>query len=401
MTSENFTLHSIEKIFRGRFSIASNVKLLWKGIDTFKNIFDSVKAAKEQICLAFYIFRNDETGEALSEILKEKSREGVKVYLLYDHFGSLGTPGSFWKGMKNAGIRIMASRPFKWTNPLHYVHRDHRKLIIIDMKKAFTGGLNIANEYSGFHVKHKESSWRDTGILLDGPIAGELFKNFAKSWYAWGGEKIEYPHCYAKRLHDEKQESLLEFSDLWKHRGGLLTMPIFSDSAKGRRKMRRLLYYSINHAQKSINLTTAYFIPSWRMIETLVNAVKRGVKVRLLVPDISDVPAASYAGRAFFMKLLNAGVDIHTYLGQILHAKTYVFDDCWSIIGSTNLDFQSFRYNDEGNVGILDKGFASNLINIFEEDIKNSQKIEPESWKNRPFFDKLKEHFFSIFRRRL
>ncbi len=398
--SDKFTLHSIEKIFRGKFSIASNVKLLWKGVDSFKTIFDSVKAAKEQICLAFYIFRNDETGKALAEILKEKSREGVRIYLLYDHFGSLGTPRSFWKGMKNAGIKIMASRPFKWSNPFHYVHRDHRKLIIIDMKKAFTGGLNIANEYSGLHIKHKETSWRDTGIFMDGPIAYELFKNFAKSWYAWGGEKIEH-FCSNPKTADEVKPHSSESPELVKYKGGLLTIPIFSDSARSRRKMRKLLYYSINNSQKSINLTTAYFIPSWRMIDTLVNAVKRGVKVRLLVPDKSDVPAASYAGRAFFARLLHAGVDIYTYLGQILHAKTYVFDDCWSIIGSTNLDFQSFRYNDEGNIGILDAGFASTLINILEEDIKNSRKIDLESWKNRPLFDKFKEHFFSLFRRRL
>lgn len=397
--SSNFTLHSIEKIFRGKFSIASNVKLLWKGSDSFRTIFDLVKAAKELICLAFYIFRNDETGRKLSEILKEKSREGVKIYLLYDHFGSLSTPGGFWKSMKNAGIKIMASRPFKWTNPFRYVHRDHRKLIIVDMKKAFTGGLNIANEYSGLHFKHKETSWRDTGILLDGPIAGELFKNFAQSWYAWSGENIEHFLSIAKHQHYEKHD----IPDFFycKHKGGLLTIPIFSDSARGRRKLRKLLYYSINNSQKSIHLTTAYFIPSWRMIESLINAVKRGVRVRLLVPDKSDIPAASYAGRAFFTTLLNAGVEIYTYLGQILHAKTYVFDDQWSIIGSTNLDFQSFRYNDEGNVGILDAGFASNLINIFEEDIKNSHKIELASWKERPFLDKLKEHFFSLFRRRL
>jgi len=397
----NFTPYSIEKIFGGRFSIASNVNLLWKGMDSFKIIFDTIREAKRQICLAFYIFRNDETGKILSEKLQEKSREGVKVYILYDHFGSFGTHRSFWNSMKKAGIKIRASRPFNWTNPFHYVHRDHRKLIIIDSLKAFTGGLNIANEYSGFHIKPKEKSWRDTGILLEGPIANELFKNFQKSWYAWGGEKIEPPAENSNISLVKNTSNSSECLDLWKYRGGLLTIPIFSSSSKSRRKMRRLLYYSINHSQKSINLTTAYFIPSWRMIDTLVHAVNRGVRVRLLVPGKSDVPAASYAGRAFFSRLLNAGVEIYTYLGEILHAKSYLFDDCWSIIGSTNLDFQSFRYNDEGNVGILDVGFASRMLNVFEEDIKNSTKIELISWKNRPLFDKIKEHFFSLFRKRL
>ena len=145
---------------------------------------------KKLICLQFYIFKNDETGIALSKLLKQKSREGVKVYVLYDHFGSLGTPWSFWKDMSLAGIKIRASHPFKWTAPFHYVHRDHRKLIVIDSRRAFTGGLNIANEYSGFHLRRRSRGWRDTGILVEGPIVNELFDTFKKSWTTWGGEKI-------------------------------------------------------------------------------------------------------------------------------------------------------------------------------------------------------------------
>lgn len=400
-SSHNFTLYPIEKIFEGKFSIASNVKLLWKGTDSFNTIFDAIREAKEQICLAFYIYRNDETGKALSEILKQKSKEGVNVYLLYDHFGSFGTDRKLWDSLKDAGVKIKASRPFRWTNPFHYVHRDHRKLIIIDAHKAFTGGLNIANEYSGFHIKSKEKSWRDTGIMLEGPIASELLRIFEKTWYAWGGEKIRHPKKYLAKKIIKNPKKSLDFAELPKYTGGLLTIPIFANSAKGRRRLRRLFYYSLNHAKNNINLTTAYFIPSVRMIDTLISAVKRGVRVRLLVPGKSDVPIASYAGRAFFTTLLNSGVEIYTYLGQILHAKTYLFDDCWSIIGSANLDFQSFRYNDEGNVGILDIGFALQMKNIFEEDIKNSTKIELSTWKRRPFLDKILENFCSLFKKRL
>ncbi|MGZ3539468.1 MAG: phospholipase D-like domain-containing protein, partial [Thermodesulfobacteriota bacterium] len=162
-----------------------------------------------------------------------------------------------------------------------------------------------------------------------------------------------------------------------------------------------LLRYSIDHSQKSILLTTAYFIPSRRLVERLEEAVARGVKVRLLVPGKSDVPAASYAGRAFFSRLLKAGVEVYTYLEEMLHAKTYLFDECWNIIGSTNLDYQSLIYNDEGNIGILDLFFGSKMADIFEEDLKNSARIDPETWSQRPFLDKLKEHFFALFRKRL
>ena len=137
------------------------------------------------------------------------------------------------------------------------------------------------------------------------------------------------------------------------------------------------------------------------MIASLEKAVKRGVDVRLLVPGKSDVPAASYAGRAFFSRLLKAGVKIYTYLGEMLHAKTYLFDDRWSIIGSTNLDYQSLMYNDEGNVGILDSAFALQMSEVFGEDIKNAAGIELETWHQRPVVDKIKEHFFALFRKRL
>jgi cardiolipin synthase len=383
-----FTIRSIERIFKHKFSVATHIQLLWKGRDSFQIIFGAVERAERLICLQFYIFRNDETGIALSRLLKQKSHEGVKVYVLYDHFGSLGTPRSFWKDMRLAGVQVRASHPFRWTAPFHYVHRDHRKLIVIDSKKAFTGGLNIANEYSGFYFRKRSRGWRDTGMLVEGPIVNELFDTFNQSWTTWGGEKILF-----QGGHEEIRGNMPE--------DGLPALPIFVYSGKGRRRMRNLLRYSIDHAQTSILLTTAYFIPSRRLIERLERSVRRGVKVRLLVPGKSDVPAASYAGRAFFSRLLKAGIEIYTYVGKMLHAKTYLFDQCWSVIGSTNLDYQSLRYNDEGNIGILDLTFASRMTEIFEEDLKNSAKIDEEAWRKRPFLDKMKEHFYALFRKRL
>jgi cardiolipin synthase len=382
-----FAIQSIERVFKHKFSVATGVQLLWKGRDSFQTIFDAIDRAEKLICLQFYIFKNDETGIALSELLKQKSHAGVKVYVLHDHFGSFGTPRSFWKEMRLAGIKIRASHPFKWTAPFNYVHRDHRKLIVIDSRRAFTGGLNIANEYSGFHFRKRSRGWRDTGILVEGPIVNELFDTFKKSWSTWGGEKILF-----QDVPDETRGNLPE--------DGIPALPIFVYSGKGRRRMRNLLRYSIDHAQTSILLTTAYFIPSRRLIERLERSVRRGVKVRLLVPGKSDVPAASYAGRAFFPRLLKAGIEIYTYLGEMLHAKTYLFDQCWSIIGSTNLDYQSLRYNDEGNIGILDLPFASQMTEVFEEDLKNSAKIDAEAWRQRPFLEKIKEHFFALFRKR-
>ncbi len=184
-----FSIPSIERIFKLKFSLATHVQLLWKEKDSFKTIFDAVKGAEKFICLQFYIFKNDETGTALSELLKQKSRDGVKVYVLYDHFGSFGTPRRFWKDMNKEGVKIRASHPFKWTAPFHYVHRDHRKLIVIDLKRAFTGGLNIANEYSGFHLRRRSRGWRDTGVMIEGPIVNELFETFKRTCVSFHSNK--------------------------------------------------------------------------------------------------------------------------------------------------------------------------------------------------------------------
>ena len=165
--------------------------------------------------------------------------------------------------------------------------------------------------------------------------------------------------------------------------------------------MRKLFYHSINCSAKSIWLTTAYFAPSRRMLQILEDAVSRGVDVKLLLPGKTDITAAHYAARAFFTRLLKVGVDIYTYNGEILHAKTAVFDEMWSIIGSANLDFQSLRRNDEGNVGIIDERFGRQMAAIFREDIQQSERITIERWHKRPCCEKIKEHFFAMFRRRL
>ena len=386
-TKSTFTKPGIEKLFGSSFTGGNRVNLLWKGGELFKEIFNSIARAKKVVCLEFYIFRDDETGGELARLLKKKAREGVHIYILYDHFGSLGTPREFWAELKRAGINVRGSRPFRWTAPLHYAHRDHKKLIIIDGAKAFTGGLNIANEYRGYRLiarrLRRREGWRDTGIMLEGPIAGKMLDTFKKSWVIWGGEQIIY-------------EGMPVPEDT-----GLPVLPIFASSARGRRKLRRLLYYSINHAGSSILLTTAYFTPSRRMLDILSGAVKRGVVVKLLLPAESDISAAHYAGRASFTGLLKAGVEIYNYKGEILHAKTSVFDGCWSIIGSANLDFQSLRRNDEGNVGIIDEGFGRQMTDMFNEDLKQSIKIEMDQWIKRDFCEKVKEKFFALFRRRL
>jgi cardiolipin synthase len=233
-----------------------------------------------------------------------------------------------------------------------------------------------------------KGAWRDTGVVLEGPIVVELFETFRNTWETWKGEAIPSLFRVPGPVRSSQDE-------------GLPVIPIFASSAKGRRQMRKLLYYSIHTAHESIHLTTAYFTPSKRMVSSLEEAVKRGAEVHLLLPGRSDVPATYYAGRAFFTRLLRAGVKIYSYQGEVLHAKSYIFDRLWSVVGSANLDFQSLRWNDEGNVGILDAGFGNMIMDVFKEDVRHSREIREGEWIRRPLWEKIKERFFALFRRRL
>jgi cardiolipin synthase len=379
-----FTRIGIERAFRAPFIDGNAVELLASGIKTFEKIFAAVAAAREYICLQFYIYRNDETGTELARLLKEKARAGVRVYLTYDHLGSFGTPRAFWRDLRAAGVHVSASYPFVWHAPRRYYYRDHRKVLIVDGEMAFTGGLNIANEYRiGIMPRRRGPAWRDTGFIIRGPAVGYLLGTFSEAWRRWGHE----------RLHFDVPSGAV--------RGPLPLIPIFVHSRRSRRLMRKLLYHSINRAVSSICLTTAYFTPSIRMFFALRQAVKRGVSVTLLVPGRSDVASAHYAGRASFARLLRAGVRICTFRGTVLHAKTYIFDRHWSIVGSANLDYRSLRWNDEGNVGILDFDFGKQMIELFEEDLANSTQIDPHEWSRRPLMEKLKEQFFWLFRTKL
>lgn len=373
----------IEQILRGGFSEGNRVNLFRGGKEIFDSIINALNQAKEYICLQFYLYRADKTGRSIAELLKKMVNRGIKVYLLYDHFGSFGTPRSFWKELRDSGINVASSRPFKFSAPLKYVRRDHRKLIIIDGTIAFTGGLNIANEYSGFHLRKKEP-WRDTGVLVEGPVVKDLFNQFKRAWNLWTGRSI-----------NEQTDRPTFYKD------GYPCIPIFASSFTGSKRFRKLLYYSIRNARESIFLTTAYFVPGRRLLSLLMDASRRGVDIRILLPGISDVPAAHYAGRAFYTRLLKAGVRIYHYNRVVLHAKSYIFDGIWSIVGSANLDAQSLRWNDEGNIGIFSKEFGDRMRELFFEDLKHSTEIRLEDWIKRLFCEIVKEHFFALFKKRL
>lgn len=376
------TRAGIEKIYSAKFADGNRVELLASGSEALERILALIREARESVCVMFYIFRDDETGVQFANALKQKAREGVRVYLLYDSIGSFGTNKEFWQSLREAGVQVRASRPISLLQPLLTFTRDHRKLVLIDGQAAFTGGLNMGNEYFGF-LKRKIRSWRDTGVILHGPVAMGLFATYQIAWRRWGERALPAPSVVPEPS------------------GPMAVMPVFSHSVRTRRRLRQLLHHSISNAQRDICLTTAYFIPSLGMIRALGAAVTRGVRVRLLLPEKTDIRATYYASRASFGVLLRRGVEIYVYNDRMLHAKTYIFDHQWSIVGSMNLDFLSLRVNDEGSVGILHEGFASSMVELFERDLKDSTRIDPETWHARGLWQRAKEWFFDLFRRNL
>jgi cardiolipin synthase len=378
----SYNISGIEELIGTSFCNNNHVQLLESGRETFRKIIGCISDARNFICAEFYIFRDDDTGRALADKLKEKSRQGIQVYILYDHFGSFWTSRSFWSDMETAGIHLRASHPFVWTSPRRYIYRNHKKLLVIDGVKAFTGGFNIADEYHGFRGK-KYKVWRDTGIYLEGPIVSRLFDIFRESWNIWKARLIP---------HEPTQPAVT---------GGVRVIPIFARSGRARRRMRRLFIQSIHNAKNSILITTAYFMPGRKILRALEQAAKRGVVIKLLLPGKTDVRSIHYAGRAYYSRLLHAGAEIFNYQGTILHSKTAVFDGRWCIIGSTNLDFQSFRRNEESNVGLLDKDFGRKLTGVFYNDLEHSLNINKETWARRPYLQRILEKTFSVIVRKL
>jgi cardiolipin synthase len=372
----------LEKILDLPFADNNDVQLFQTGQETFQEILSALSNARDIICIEIYIFKDDESGRKLAEILKEKAAQGVQIYLLYDHFGSFLTSRKFWTDLKKVGIKVQVSHTFRWSSPRGYIYRNHKKILIIDGEKVFIGGFNIADEYHGY-LKKRKNRWRDTGILIKGPIASIMLDIFRKSWSKW---QVRFVH------YDRKP---LQIKD------GVPVIPVFANSGRARRKMRKLFIFSIKNAKKSIRITTAYFFPSRRLLNALKHSARRGTSVKLLLPGESDVSSVLYAGRAYYKKLLEAGVEIYNYHGSILHSKTAVFDDKWSIIGSANLDMQSLRRNEESNVGILDIDFGRQMSDAFNRDLQDANKINLSAWIKRPLYQKFLEKMFAAIMKRL
>jgi cardiolipin synthase len=357
----------------------NRVLLLQNGPAAYQAMFAALSTATNSINLETFIFTDDKVGRQFADLLIAARRRGVQTNVIYDGFGSMATSGQFFDGMRRAGVSVVEFNPL---NPLRakrgllksVKQRDHRKLLIVDGKTAFTGGINISGDYEhGLSGRPRASDvpemWRDTDVEIQGPAVNQLQRLFVAHWY-------------------EQTGHLLAVADYFPdadHPGATMVRVIGSTQDAGFSQMYVTLVSAIWHAEHRVYITTAYFAPDPQLLRALERAARRGVDVELILPRHSDYAVARYAAQTHYEELLTAGVRIYEREDVILHAKTATIDGVWSTVGSTNLDWLSFASDDEINVTILDPEFAARMEQAFAADREQSRQITLQSWERRSY----------------
>jgi cardiolipin synthase len=387
----------IESVSGSPLTSGNKVTLLIDGPTTYAAMFKAMENARDHINIETFIVEDDETGRKFSDLWLKKQAEGVQVNLLYDSRGSFYTPAAFFQRLRDAGVQVVAFNP---VNPLKarrswsMAHPDHRKILIVDGKTVFTGGINISAVYasppsgpSGLSgVKPGKKSpivWRDTDVQIEGPVVAEFQKLFFETWDQQKGPKLSGRYYFPEL----------------KAVGTSLVRAVGSSPGQANRLTFIMYVSAITFAEQSLHLTNAYFVPDDETVKALGSAARRGVDVKLLLPGSTDTTLTLSAGRYYFSKLLKSGVKIYERRNVMLHAKTMVIDGVWSTVGSTNMDFWSFSSNDEVNAVVLDKGFAAEMEKMFADDLAVSNEITREEWKNRPLLGRIKEWVAHRFKR--
>ena len=365
----------------------NRVRLLQDGPATYEAMFTAIAAAQDHINLETYILDFDEVGQRFAQVLIDKQNQGVQVHLIRDSVGTLGTPGAFFERMAASGIRVLEFNP---VNPVTagagwaLNQRDHRKLLIVDGRTAFLGGINISSVYSGGSRRaatparpEANVAWRDTDLQLHGPVVAELQKSFIATWTAQKG-----PALAPKNFFPPSERA-----------GDQVVRAIASSPEEPFSLIYATLLSAIGSAETSAYLTNAYFVPDPQLLAALEAAAARGVDVRLILPSRTDSWLVFHAGRDHYDRLLSAGVKLYERRGVILHSKTALIDGVWATVGSTNLDWRSFLHNHELNAVVLGTEFGAQVQAMFTKDLAASEAITLERWQRRGPGPRVKELF--------
>jgi len=358
-------------------------------------MFAAMEQARDHINLETYILEAGEIGERLAQLLEKKTAQGVRVNVLYDSVGSIGTPPGYFERLRKLGAAVCEFNPVnpaKATTGWEINNRNHRKILVVDGRTAFTGGINISSAYSSGSrsnrppqaVKPGEGSargWRDTHVRARGPIVARFQRLFLDSWALEDCGPAQEANYYP-RLEPAGAKAMR-----------VLSSDPGSDKSAERSEMYGALLSTIGRARHRVWLTFGYFVPDPLTRRALVDAARRGVDVRLVLPGFSDFWAPIYAGRSSYEELLDAKVRIYEWHDALMHAKTAVIDSEWSSVGSTNLDWRSFVHNYEADLVVYDRAFAAELERRFAIDVEASVEVKPQEWKRRGAVERMKEWF--------
>ena len=352
---------------------------LINGDAIFASMLQAIRGAQRTVLLETYIYWSGAIGDEFADALAERARNGVKVHVLLDWVGSAKIDSNITSRLRNAGVQVEQFHPLRWYNLGRMNNRTHRKLLIVDGAVGFTGGVGIAPEWTG--NAQDPQHWRDSHYRVEGPVVAQMQSVMLDNWSKTTG-KVLHGADYFPALKAAGSESAQMFS---------------SSPSGGAESMLMMYLLAITAATRTIDISSAYFVPDEITRKALVQAVKRGVKVRIITPgEHMDVETVRRASRGLWGDLLAAGVEMYEYQPTMYHCKVMIVDGLMVSVGSTNLDVRSFRLNDEANLNIYDAAFANRQTRIFEDDLKKSKRITFEAWKARPLMDKVREHGWAL-----
>ena len=373
--------------------VGNQVHILRDGAETFPAMFAAIRAAKRTLHLEYYIFEDVSCdGEMLSDLLVQQSQSGVHIRVIYDGVGSIGTDSAFFDKLRAAGVEVIEFNPLNpWKYHYGFNSRDHRKLLVADGTVAILGGVNLSSTYqsapsgsardAGTATRDNNEVWHDTDIEITGPVVPELETLFREHWNEQTGVELQA---------DIAPEPTLQLP------GDEVVRILGSSPSKLKRRYYVTAISAIRNAENSIWITSAYFVPTHQEKVGLMAAARRGVDVRLLLPSRSDSGPALAVQHSHYEDLLHAGVKIYERDDGVLHSKTMVIDQVWSIVGSSNFDHRSVLFNDELDAVVLGKETGEKLAGDFKADLQHAQAIDVEQWRHRSTIEHLRESFWKL-----
>lgn len=358
----------------------SRIDVYSEPTSTFDNIFADIESATDHIHVEFYIIENDSVGCRLRDVLIRKAQEGVRVRMIYDYWGSLQVDKKFLKPLREAGVRCHAFFPPKFPLFLsHLNYRNHRKIIVIDGKIGYTGGVNMADRYLN---GNSLGSWRDTMIRFEGKVVHGLQETFLSDWY-FVDRNIFSGARYFPAMDDYPSKNLVQIVD--------------SGPTNSFRSIMQGINYAITTAKDYVYIQSPYFMPPDVVADTLQSAALRGVDVRIIIPISSDTSMAKASNCSYLDSMLDAGVKVYFYRQGFLHSKAIVIDDYISTVGTSNMDFRSYEQNFEVNAFVYEEETALRLRSLFLNDLEKTEMVDKEEWSKRPKLQRFRESVSRLF----